>query len=212
MRMHFLPRCPEDHVAPRRLIASGQGQTLWSESHAELLGNMCSALQSAAHRSSVGQKGLWWLCNQLGFNRPSAQTESRSNVWQAIHFLHITHYLWPPNVVLVETTSMNLGKILFTAVWKQSRRPFCNPDISVSFYIEIQHQVTYLCSGEESKPSEKRTFGRFCEAERLRFFSIPIKLSQSGYMFKCRNEKWKQTAFLIVPQYRTELVDKSLRR
>ena len=108
----------EDSVSPRWLITLGQGQE-------PAVGKPHAAAQQLAfssslcwhqtvifnstqvQRSFVAKKGLLWLCNQLSFNRPFAQTESKSNFWKVISFLQVKHYLLPPNAVLVEMTSMN---------------------------------------------------------------------------------------------------------
>lgn len=87
----------EDYVAPRWLITSSQGQEpVVGKPHGAPLQRVFSSSicwhqrvifnSTQVQRSSVGKRGLWWLCNQLGFNRPFAQTESKSNFWKPLVF------------------------------------------------------------------------------------------------------------------------------
>lgn len=106
-KMHFLPRMPlEDDAAPRWLITSGQGQEpAVGKPHGAtqqlvLASSICwhqTVIFSSTQvlRSFVGQKALWWLCNQLSFNRPFARTESKSNLRKAISSLQVKHCLLP---------------------------------------------------------------------------------------------------------------------
>lgn len=52
----------------------------------------------------------------------------------------VKHWLLPSNA-LVGIISMNQEKILSVAVWQQRKWHSCDPDISVLFLIEIQHQI-----------------------------------------------------------------------
>lgn len=127
------PAVGKPHGAPRQLVFSSS--ICWHQS--EIFNS------TQVQGSFVGKKGLWCLCNQLGFNRPFAQTKSKSNFWKAIRFL--------PNQNTVSCVLMSCWKWClrflrenFVAVWKQSKWHFGKPDISVLFLIEIQHQITCL--------------------------------------------------------------------
>lgn len=80
----------ESDEAPRWLITSGQGQKpvvgkprgrssvagIWL---LNLPASDSNFQRDTSAKEFRWQEGLWWLCNQLGFNRPFAQTESESN-------------------------------------------------------------------------------------------------------------------------------------
>lgn len=137
---------------------------------------------------------------QLSFNGPFAQTESKSDFWKAIGFLQVKHSL---SCLLM----LSLQQWLLWTKRKSCQYHFENRanDTSIILALVFGFQLELnikkcICDQEGgSGPLEKWIFSRFHYTERLRWFSISIKLSQSGYVFKCRSKESgkRQPSFLF---------------
>lgn len=131
----------------------------------------------------------------------------------------VKHWLLPSNA-LVGIISMNQEKILSVAVWQQRKWHSCDPDISVLFLIEIQHQIN-LHSEERERVDRWRKkkcgFSRFHYPERLGCFPFPFSCTKSGhfvvfFFFSNTEVKSSKGSFPFSCGLEKKLVDNGLQR
>lgn len=127
----------------------------------------------------------------------------------------VKHWLLPSNA-LVGIISMNQEKILSVAVWQQRKWHSCDPDISVLFLIEIQHQINLHSEERErvDRWKKKCGFSRFHYPERLGCFPFPFSCTKVVTLFFFSNSEVKssKSSFPFSCGLEKKLVDNGLQR